>query len=435
MPESTLRMTGTLLRNDRPFQGRPIFERTLYVPRMSFGASRCFSAAVRSFGLDARPFPASDAVTLELGSRFTSGDECFPERITLGDALKVVLEPGADPSKIAFFMPTAPGPCRFGQYAPFLRRVLDSVGAAEAMVISPSSGSGYDELGGRSRGLQRAGWRGLIVADILRKALLRVRPYETTHGAADEEYDRAIEAACSALEKPRRTAKATLSSLRSVMEDSAARFAAIPRRDEDRLLIGVVGEIFCRMSTFSNEDLVRKLESQGAEAWISDITEWIYYTNLEQRRKWIPYSSGRFSKKMVIAYVKEAFQKRDEHALIEPFRPLFVGREEPEKISEVIDLSEPYLPAQGVYGEMVINAGKTAYFWSKGCDGIVDISPFTCMNGIVSEAIYPKLSRDHGGIPIRIFYFDGTQSHLERDLGIFMELARTYRKRKTQGGH
>ncbi len=433
MDPETLRAAGTLLRNDRPLDGRPLSERTLYVPRMSFGGSRCFSAAVRSFGLDARPFPASDALTLELGSRFTSGDECFPERITLGDALKVVLAPGADPSKVAFFMPTAPGPCRFGQYAPFLRRVLDSVGATEAIVYSPSSGSGYDGIGGRRGGLQRAGWRGLVVADILRKALLRVRPYETRRGAADEEYDRAIEEACTALEKPFRSAKTTLANLRRVMEGSAARFSAIPRRDEDRLLIGVVGEIFCRMNTFSNEDLVRKLEGQGAEAWISDITEWIYYTNLEQRRKWIPYSSGRFSTKMVIAYVKEAFQKRDEHTLIAPFRPLFVGREEPERISDVTDLSEPYLPAQGVYGEMVINAGKTVYFWSKGCDGIVDISPFTCMNGIVSEAIYPKMSRDHDGIPIRIFYFDGTQSHLDRDLGIFMELARTYRKRKTQG--
>jgi predicted nucleotide-binding protein (sugar kinase/HSP70/actin superfamily) len=433
MNRESLRAAETSLRNDRAHQGRPLAERTLYVPRMSFGASRCFSAAIRSFGLDARPFPASDAQTLELGNRYTSGDECFPERITLGDALKVVLAPGADPSRVAFFMPTAPGPCRFGQYAPFLRRVLDSVGATEAMVLSPSSGSGYDEIGGRRKGIQRAGWRGLVVADILRKALLRVRPYETTDGAADEEYERAIGEACGALEKQERSAGETLADLRGVMERSAARFSAIPRRKENRLLIGVVGEIFCRMNTFSNEQLIKKLEDQGAEAWISDITEWVYYTNLEQRRKWIPYSAGRFSTKMVIAYVKEAFQRRDEHELIAPFHPLFVEREEPARISDVTDLSEPYLPAEGVYGEMVLNAGKTVYFWSKGCDGILDISPFTCMNGIVSEAIYPKISRDHDGIPIRIFYFDGTQSHLERDLGIFLELARTYRKRKTQG--
>ena len=46
------------------------------------------------------------------------------------------------------------------------------------------------------------------------------------------------------------------------------------------------------------------------------------------------------------------------------------------------------------------------------------------MNGIVSEAIYPKLSKDYGGIPIRNFYFDGTQAELQRDLGIYLELAR-----------
>jgi len=57
------------------------------------------------------------------------------------------------------------------------------------------------------------------------------------------------------------------------------------------------------------------------------------------------------------------------------------------------------------------------------------------MNGIVSEAIYPKLSKDFGGIPIRNFYFDGTQSDLDRDLGIYMELARSYREKKPNKRH
>ena len=81
-------------------------------------------------------------------------------------------------------------------------------------------------------------------------------------------------------------------------------------------------------------------------------------------------------------------------------------------------------------GEMVLNVGKAVYLARKGADGIIDISPFTCMNGIVCEAIYPRLSRDLGGIPIRNFYFDGTQSDLDRDLGVYMELARSYQKNK-----
>ncbi len=50
------------------------------------------------------------------------------------------------------------------------------------------------------------------------------------------------------------------------------------------------------------------------------------------------------------------------------------------------------------------------------------------------EAIYPKPSRELGGIPIRTFYFDGMQADLERDLGVYMELARTYQRKKIKRG-
>jgi len=96
----------------------------------------------------------------------------------------------------------------------------------------------------------------------------------------------------------------------------------------------------------------------------------------------------------------------------------------------VLELARPYLPFPGAEGEMVMNMGRSAYLAMQGVDGIVDISPFTCMNGVVSEAIYPKLSRDYGAIPIRNFYFDGQQSDLDRDIGIYLELARSYGERK-----
>jgi predicted nucleotide-binding protein (sugar kinase/HSP70/actin superfamily) len=123
-------------------------------------------------------------------------------------------------------------------------------------------------------------------------------------------------------------------------------------------------------------------------------------------------------------------QISDEHALTAPFHQDFVGCEEPEDIQEILELARPYLPPEGALGEMVLSVGKSAYLAKKGVDGIIDISPFTCMNGIVTESIYPKLSKDYGGIPIRNFYFDGTQSDLDRDLGIYLELARSYRERK-----
>jgi len=397
---------------------------------MSHGSARCFAAALRGFGFNALPFPPSDARTLELGSRHATGEECYPGRLTLGDALKIVLDSGEAPEKIAIFMPSAPGPCRFGQYAPFLRRVLDEVGATATMVLSPSSRSGYDELGRDSQSVQRACWRALVAADTLRRALLRLRPYETQKGRAQEAYERGIAEAEEVLERTSASASRCLKELHESQRRSAERFGSIPREDAPRPLIGIVGEIYCRLNTFSNEEVVRLIEELGGEAWISDISEWVYYTNQEQRRKWLPYAGKSLSREMAAAWIKDVVQRRDEAAIAGPFHDLLRDRAEPRRVSVVTDLAEPYLPSGGVYGEMVLNVGKAVWLWSQGCHGIIDISPFTCMNGIVCEAIYPRLSRDHDGIPIRILYFDGTSPHLARDVGIFLELAQTYRRRR-----
>ena len=190
----------------------------------------------------------------------------------------------------------------------------------------------------------------------------------------------------------------------------------------------MVGEIFCRLNTFSNENLIERLEEYGGEAWLSDIIEWIWYTNSEQFRK-LKLRGRLYSLEGAAALIRKKVQQHDEHVLMAPFAADFKGYEEP-PIEEILEYARPYLPREGAFGEMVLNVGKVVYLAKKGVDGIIDISPFTCMNGIVCEAIYPRLSRDLGGLPIRNFYFDGTQSDLDRDLGVYLELARSYRARR-----
>jgi predicted nucleotide-binding protein (sugar kinase/HSP70/actin superfamily) len=198
--------------------------------------------------------------------------------------------------------------------------------------------------------------------------------------------------------------------------------------DNRRPLIGIVGEIFCRLNNFSNHDLVRRLEAQGAECWMADIAEWIAYTNMEEMRN-LRLAGRAYSWGMIKSKLRSRIQHADEHALRSLFVEDFAGYEEPD-VEEVLTLAQPYLPFPGAEGEMVMNMGRSAYLAMHGVNGIVDISPFTCMNGVVSEAIYPKLSRDYGGIPIRNFYFDGQQSDLDRDIGIYLELVRSYQEKK-----
>jgi predicted nucleotide-binding protein (sugar kinase/HSP70/actin superfamily) len=408
----------------------PLFGKKIWIPRMPYGSSRIFGAVFRALGIDADCTPPSDERTAELGAKYICGDECYPTKVTLGDFLKILEKPENPPSRTVFFMPTADGPCRFGQYAPYMRTVLAEVGFCNVEIISPTSKDGYAGLGELARPFVRSGWRALVLGDILMKLLHKTRPYETETGAADQAHEDSLDDLSKVIENEEPGSAAQLQALVQGVIRARDRFRAVPARYNRRLpLVGVVGEIFCRLNTFANDDIVRRFEEYGAECWMSDIGEWVWYTNSEEVRL-LRLHGEAVSTKMLGAIVRHKFQKADEHALVEPVRDDFRGYEEPHSIDEVLKCSEPYLPNYGCMGEMVLNVGKSIYLAKKGVDGVIDVSPFTCMNGIVCEAIYPRVSRDNADIPIRNFYFDGTQSDLDRDIGIYLELARTYSARK-----
>jgi len=404
--------------------------RRLYLPQMPYGGSYLLAAAIRSIGFDAWVTSDSDERTLELGSRVTSGDECYPQKITIGDFLRIIEDEGRD--NVAFLMPSSNGPCRFGQYLHLIRSKFDELGYNDVPVISITSGDGYSSIGSYSSDLIRSAWRAVLGQDILMKLLLKTRPYETEKGSADAAYMLSLEEVGAAVSLNGVSHKERMAALVPAIVRARDRFRAVPARyDRPRPLIGVVGEIFCRQNTFSNFDLIRVVEEQGGECWLSDIGEWVWYTDDEQRRRLID-EGRRISKDNAYRFLKSKVMRRDEHALYGPFADDFVGYEEPADVRDVLEMSFPYLPYTGALGEMVLSSGKAIYLYGKGADGIIDISPFTCMNGIVTEAVYPSLQKDLENMPIRTFYFDGTQGDLERDVGIFIELTRTYQRRKNK---
>ncbi|MCK4776581.1 MAG: hypothetical protein KAT30_17415 [Candidatus Krumholzibacteria bacterium] len=410
--------------------GGKLFGRRLYVPRMSVEGASTFAATYRAFGIDGQLAPEGDTNSLELARQYTIGEECYPEIVTLGSCLKVIEDRDFEPSKTAFLMPTANGPCRFGQYRQVLQKVLAEKGLHEVLVISPTSANGYEGVGDHAGDLAKLAWWALVTADALRKLLLQTRPYETTPGDTDRAHAESLDALCDVIERPDLEMKKKFEALVDTVDQIGRRFAAIPATyTHEKPLIGVLGEIYCRLDDFANSELIRRIEKFGGETWLASISEWFWYTNFMQKHD-LRLQGQRFSKSMLGVIIKNKFQLRYEHKLLAPLHARFEGYDEPENIGKMLEPAEPYLPYWGSLGEMVLNAGGAIHMYECGADGVVDISPFTCMNGIVSEAVYPKISEDHDNIPIRNFYFDGTESDYDRDVEIFLELASTYKRRK-----
>ena len=402
-------------------------KRKLYIPEMDYGGSRTIAAALRHVGIEAQPVPPSTGEGLKKGFACTSGEECYPQQVTLGDFVDILDKGLSKPEETAFFMPIATGPCRFGQYATLIRNALEDLGYGDALVYSLHSEDGYSGLGGAS--FTRRTWWGIVASDVLRRALLRIRPYEKNEGETDKVYIDGIDKVCKLFESDIPTGKGLFTKLCASLKETKEIYKSISTYDVKFPLIGVVGEIFCRLNAFSNNNLVRRLEKLGAEVWLAGVSEWVLYTNIGEREG-LSEVGKKYSKKMLGAFIKDKIQKSDEHKLTHIYADILKGLEEESNIDKLLKNSEPYLPAEGSLGEMTLNVANAIHFQQKGADGIIDISPFTCMNGIVSEAVYPRVSRDYDGMPIRVFYFDGTETDLERDLGIFLELAKNYRKKK-----
>jgi len=402
--------------------------RKLYIPQMSLEGAACMAAAFRSIGVDAQPAPEPTAATFQLAKKYLSGDECLPEAVTLGSLLEITTWPGYNPAQTAVMMPTSNGPCRFGHYLPLLRKVFRQRGEPEMLLFSPSSTNGYKDIGDHAQALVRTGWRAMVAADILRKLLLSIRPDEVRPGEADGVFHRSLQLLCQTIAEPNLSHRQRLQAMVHALEAIRDEFRAIPqKRDPSRLLIGIVGEIFCRLDEFSNDRVVRTVEKYGGKAWMSDLSEWIWYTNDEAEKR-LMRNGKRCSFSMLGEKIKHAVMAADEHALLRPFAEDFRHYPEPKHIIEVLERSRPYLPREGAHGEMVCSVGKAIWYHDHGAAGVIDISPFTCMNGIICEAVYPRVSRDLNGFPIRVFYFDGLKSTIENDVEIFLELARNYQR-------
>lgn len=410
--------------------GASLAGRTLYVPQMAYAGGRLIAAAFRSIGIDATITPDSDSETLRLGGLHASGEECLPHKVTLGDFLKICKQPGFNPARTAFFMATSHGPCRFGQYVPYLRRELEKLGYGDVLIFSPSAGNSYDGISEHAGELMRTMWLAVTCGDLAIKYLYKTRPYETTPGQTEATYQQCVHDFADAVSRQDWGFSRRYRELVGLVEQMRDRFRAIPANYvKGRPLIGIVGEIFCRLNDFANLNTLNIIERLGGECWMSEFSEWVWYANWTQGRK-VLAQHGRWSLANLKFKLKTTFQSRYSHGLRAPLVEDLRGYEEAHDISHVLEAARPYLPAEGCLGEMVLSAGQTIFLQKHGADGVIDISPFTCMNGIIAESVYPVVSADHDHMPVRICYFDGTNTSVERDLEIFVDLARSYQRRK-----
>jgi predicted CoA-substrate-specific enzyme activase len=393
-------------------------QRKIYIPHMSDHAY-AIAGAFRSCGIEAEVMPKSDRETINLGRTYISGKECFPCAVTTGDMVKVIRQSDFDPERDAFFMPSGTGPCRFGQYNVLQRMVLDSLGYKNVPIHAPTQDSMfYKELGIAGSDFTKRSWAGIITVELLLKCLHESRPYEIHGGESESLY-------MSYLEKISQAVGSMNGRLQELTVQMKEDFSRIPKNDESKPLIGIMGEIFVRHNVFSNEGLVKKVEALGGEVWLAPVEEWLYYVNYIGMRH--AFEKRNISDILSI-FVTQLVQKKIEHKLARPLEGYLKTLHEP-STREIIKKAKPYVH-ESFEGETILSMGKAVDFFEKRASGIISAMPFACMPGTIVGTLLRKLKKETG-IPFLSLSYDGN-----KDMGADIQLeAFMYQSREYMNGH
>ncbi|HLP71440.1 MAG TPA: acyl-CoA dehydratase activase [Bacteroidales bacterium] len=400
----------------RKATGTPTNGRVLYFPYMN-DAAYLISAAARSCGIKSEVLPRQTSEDLETGRKYTSSKECFPMICTTGSFVKKLSEPGADPSKMIFFMPDHNGPCRFGQYNHFHRILFDRLGFNEAELLTPSNDTSYaDVAGDKSQKFRINAWRGFVASDFLRKIYRETRPYEINKGETDRVYQQSLRSLEKCIENGSGGLHKVLTGItRDFLDIGVDKTTRKP-------VVAIIGEIFMRDNSPCNGGLADRLENLGVEVVVAPIAEWIVYSTHRFTRdsRWKNDTKGIIKSK-IQGFGQELIAK----SLLRGIKE-FTDHEKDVSLHDMLSLCNNYID-QYYDGDPPIALGTSAALYGRGVAGIAAILPFTCMPGTLIASVSDMFRKNHSNIPFINIAYDGQDNvSLETRLQAFVFQVREY---------
>ena len=350
--------------------------------------SYAWSAALRIIGCEPFVEPYTSKKALSLGTKHAPEAICLPYKLILGNFIEAI-EGGTD----YVAMITSPGCCRLGEYGKCIENALHDLGYQTKYLELQL----YDGLKGMYNFLKEASGknnpllfsRAILIAilkvfmlDDLESQLSYYRAREINHGDAEKHYLKALKYIDE---------QDTLLGLKKAKKqvlDEMKKIEINPKKEV--LYVDITGEIYVVNDEFSNQNIEKELGRMGVQV-----------------RRSLTVSS--FLKDAIIPKI---FRKGETH------------------LQRADRLAKPYL-MRDIGGDALECVSDVAYANERGIDGIIHLSPFTCMPEIMSQNIFPSM-REDCEIPILPLILDeqtGRAGYITR-IEAFVDLMRRRKRRR-----
>ena len=359
---------------------------TLLCPQMSPIHFELIEPAIRSFGYNLVVLQNDDKTAVDTGLKYVNNDACYPSLIVIGQIMDALLSGKYDLDHTAVLMSQTGGGCRASNYIGFIRRALEKAGMAQIPVISINA-NGMETNPGftYTPSMLVKALQAVVYGDVFMRVLYATRPYEAVPGSANALHEKWKKICVKALSTKSAGMMTFVKNIRGIIHD----FDNLERTNVHKPKVGIVGEILVKFSPTANNHIVELLESEGAEAVMPDLMDFLLYCfynsnfkadNLGMKRSTAHLCNMAIS---LLEYMRKAARIALEKST--HFTP-------PSRIKDLAVMANDFVSLGNQTGEGWFLTGEMLELIKSGVNNIVCVQPFGCLpNHIVGKGVIKEL--------------------------------------------
>ena len=384
-------------------------EYTLLCPQMSPIHFNILEAAFRACGYNLVVVGQDERAAVEYGLKYVNNDACYPSLIVVGQMMDALLSGKYDVNRTAILMTQTGGGCRASNYVGFFRRALRKAGMEQIPVVSLNV-SGLESNPGFTINytMLKRGIFAAVLGDIFMRCLYRMRPYELEAGSANRLHERLEQKAKDFVSSPH----CSYGAFKKLCAEIIQSFDALPIREERKPRVGIVGEILVKFSPAANNHLVELLESEGAEAVMPDLIDFLLYCFYNQNFK--AQNLGTKKSTAMLSNFANRFLEtvrgtaRREFEKSRHFDP-------PAHIEDLGNYAKDIVSLGNQTGEGWFLTGEMLELIHSGTSNIVCTQPFGCLpNHVVGKGVIKEIRRQYPDANIVAIDYDPGASEVNQ---------------------
>lgn len=408
--------------NKVPFTEKMRKEFTILCPQMSPIHFDLLEPVFKMGGYNLVVLSNDNRSSINTGLKYVNNDACYPSLLVVGQMMSALESGEYDLNKTALIMTQTGGGCRATNYIGFIRRALKKAGMEQIPVISLNL-SGLEPQPGFKLTLPLIirGTYAVFFGDIFQKCVYRMRPYELTAGETEKVHKKWLKI-CTDFLLGRHVSYIKFN---KICKDMIMDFDSIPISDIKKPRVGVVGEILVKFSPTANNHVVELLESEGAEAVVPDLMDFLLYCFKNQEFKADNLGTSKKSAKKAllgikgIEIVRTAYKnacKKSKH-----FTP-------PADIHKIAKAASSIVSIGNQTGEGWFLTGEMIELIENDAKNIVCAQPFGCLpNHVVGKGVIKALRKFYPGANIVAIDYDPGASEVNQLNRIKLMLASAHK--------